>query len=210
VSDAPRVVVATGNPHKLTEIRAILDEHGVAVELVAMTELGLDSPPEDGDSFEANALIKARACALATGSVAIADDSGLAVDALDGAPGVYSARYAGPGADDEANNAKLLVEVADVPVDRRTARFVCAAAAVGPGDHELVLRGEMPGHLVDPPRGTNGFGYDPLFVADATSDGRTNGELTPAEKDAISHRGAAFRALAEHLPALLATDPDAG
>ena len=207
MSGAPRVVVATGNPHKLTEIRAILDEHGVAVELVAMSELGLDSPPEDGDSFEANALIKARACAQATGSIAIADDSGLAVDALDGAPGVYSARYAGPEADDEANNAKLLTEVADVPAERRTARFVCAAAAVGPGDHEIVLRGEMPGHLVDPPRGSNGFGYDPLFVADATPDGRTNGELTPAEKDAISHRGAAFRALAEHLPALLSDDP---
>ena len=207
MSSPPQVVVATGNPHKLTEIRAILDEHGVAVELVAMTELGLDSPPEDGDSFEANALIKARACARATGSIAIADDSGLAVDALDGAPGVYSARYAGPEADDDANNAKLLAEVADVPTERRTARFVCAAAAVGPGDHEIVLRGEMPGHLVDPPRGTHGFGYDPLFVADATTDGRTNGELTPAEKDAISHRGAAFRALAEHLPALLPDDP---
>ena len=206
MSGAPRVVVATANPHKLTEIRAILDEHGVAVALVAMTELGLDSPPEDGDTFEANALIKARACALATGSVAIADDSGLAVDALEGAPGVYSARYAGPEADDDANNAKLLAEVADVPPEQRTARFVCAAVAVGPDGHEIVVRGEMPGHLVDPPRGTNGFGYDPLFVADATSDGRTNGELTPEEKDAISHRGTAFRALAEHLPALLAAD----
>jgi len=207
VSSTPQVVVATGNPHKLTEIRAILDEHGVAVELVAMTELGLDSPPEDGDSFEANALIKARACALATGSVAIADDSGLAVDALDGAPGVHSARYAGLDADDRANNEKLLAEVADVPAERRTARFVCAAAAVAPNGHEIVLRGEMAGHLVDPPRGTNGFGYDPLFVADATTDGRTNGELTPGEKDAISHRGAAFRALAEQLPTLLSADP---
>ncbi len=207
MSGVPRVVVATANPHKLAEIRAILDEHGVAVELVAMTELGLDSPPEDGDSFEANALIKARACAAATGSVAIADDSGLAVDVLHGAPGVYSARYAGPEADDDANNAKLLAEVAEVPAERRTARFVCAAAAVAPGGHELVLRGEMTGHLVDRPRGTNGFGYDPLFVADATSDGRTNGELAPEEKDAISHRGAAFRAVAEHLPALLSEDP---
>ncbi len=210
MSGRSRVVVATANQHKLREIRAILDEHGVEVELVAMSELGLDSPPEDGDTFEANALIKARACAQATGSVAIADDSGLAVDVLDGAPGVYSARYAGPEADDEANNAKLLAEVADVPADRRRARFVCAAAAVAPGGHELVVRGEMPGHLVDRPRGTNGFGYDPLFVAEATTDGRTNGELSPSEKDAISHRGAAFRGLAEHLPALLAVDPDTG
>ena len=206
-SETPTVVVATANPHKLTEIRAILADAGLEVELVAMTDLDVPSPVEDGDTFEANALIKARACARATGLPAIADDSGLAVDALEGAPGVHSAYYAGTHGDDEANNAKLLTEVADVPAERRTARFVCAAAAVGPGDHEIVLRGEMPGHLVDPPRGSNGFGYDPLFVADATPDGRTNGELTPAEKDAISHRGAAFRALAEHLPALLSDDP---
>lgn len=205
MTDTPRVVVATANAHKLAEIRAILAGHGLDVELVAMTEFDLDSPDEDGETFEANALIKARACAAATGSIAIADDSGLAVDALDGAPGVYSARYAGPGADDAANNAKLLTEIAELPGAKRTARFVCAAAAVGPDGHEIVLRGEMPGRLVDTPRGEHGFGYDPLFVADATGDDRTNGELAPDDKDAISHRGAAFRALAEHLPALLRT-----
>lgn len=204
MSAVPRVVVATGNAHKLAEIRAILTAHGVDVELVPMTDLGVPSPPEDGDTFEANALIKARTCAAATGLVALADDSGLAVDALDGAPGVYSARYAGPEADDEANNAKLLAAVGDVPADERTARFVCAAAAVLPDGREVVVRGEMPGHVVDPPRGRHGFGYDPLFVADATSDDRTNGELTPPEKDAISHRGAAFRELADRLPSLLA------
>ena len=204
MSAVPRVVVATANVHKLAEIRAILAAHGVDVELVPMTELGVPSPPEDGDTFEANALLKARACTAATGLVALADDSGLAVDALDGAPGVYSARYAGLDADDAANNAKLLAAVADVPPGERTARFVCAAAAVVPDGREVVVRGEMPGHVVDPPRGRHGFGYDPLFVADATGDDRTNGELTPAEKDAISHRGAAFRALADRLPSLLA------
>ena len=202
-----RVVVATANRHKLTEIRAILAAAGLEVELVAMTELDVPSPVEDGETFEANALIKARACARATGLTAIADDSGLAVDALEGAPGVYSARYAGEDADDDANNAKLLSELAEVPDERRTARFVCAAAAVGPNGGEIVLRGVMPGRVVHEPRGDNGFGYDPLFVADETGDARTNGELTPEDKDAISHRGAAFRMLADHLPAVLA-DPN--
>lgn len=203
MSEATQVVVATANQHKLTEIRAILAAAGLEVELVSMTDLDVPSPVEDGDTFEANALIKARACARATGLPAIADDSGLAVDALEGAPGVYSARYAGEGADDDANNAKLLAELAGVPDERRTARFVCAAAAVGPNGGEVVLRGEMPGRIVHEARGTHGFGYDPLFVADDTGDERTNGELTPQDKDAISHRGAAFRMLADHLPAVL-------
>ena len=203
MSEATQVVVATANQHKLTEIRAILAAAGLEVELVSMTDLDVPSPVEDGDTFEANALIKARACARATGLPAIADDSGLAVDALESAPGVYSARYAGEGADDDANNAKLLAELAGVPDERRTARFVCAAAAVGPNGGEVVLRGEMPGRIVHEARGTHGFGYDPLFVADDTGDERTNGELTPQDKDAISHRGAAFRMLADHLPAVL-------
>jgi XTP/dITP diphosphohydrolase len=187
-----KVVVASSNPHKVAEIAAILGDIGV--ELVRMSELGVPEPVEDGDTFEANALIKARACARATGLPAIADDSGIAVDALGGRPGVHSARYAGEPTDDAANNALLLCELAEV-VPPWTARFVCAAAIVTPDGRERVVRGEMPGHLVDPPRGDRGFGYDPLFVADATADGRTNGELDPAEKDAISHRGAAFRAL---------------
>ena len=191
-----RIVVATGNRGKLVEIRAILAEAGHDVKLVAMTELGVESPVEDGDTFEANALIKARACAAATSLTAIADDSGLEVDALGGAPGIYSARYAGPDADDDANNAKLRAALTSHPGAARTARFVCAAATVTPEGAETVVRGEMPGRIVDSPRGTGGFGYDPLFVADATEDGRTNAELTPTEKDAISHRGAAFRALA--------------
>jgi XTP/dITP diphosphohydrolase len=188
-----RVVVATGNAHKLAEIGRILE--GLDVQLVAMTDLGVDSPPEDGDTFEANALLKARACAAATGLPAIADDSGLEVDALDGAPGVWSARYAGEPTDDAANNAKLVAELAGVPQAERTARFVCAAAIVTPDGRDEVVRGTMEGHIVDEARGEHGFGYDPHFVSDLAGDGRTNGELAPDEKDAISHRGAAFRAL---------------
>jgi XTP/dITP diphosphohydrolase len=208
VSTDPRVVVATANPHKLAEIHAILLAAGVELDLVPMSDLGVPSPVEDGETFEANALLKARACAVATGLPALADDSGLEVDALDGAPGVYSARYAGTDGDDAANNAKLLAAVADVPAEQRRARFVCVAAAVTPDGAEVVVRGEMPGRIVDELRGSHGFGYDPLFVADATGDGRTNGELPAEAKDAISHRGAAFRALAEELPGLL-DDADA-
>jgi XTP/dITP diphosphohydrolase len=197
-----RVVVATGNTHKLGEIRAILA--GLDVELVSMSGFDVDEPIEDGDTFEANALIKARACARATGHPALADDSGLEVDALGGAPGVYSARYAGEPSDDGANNAKLMVELSGIAPADRTARFVCAAAIALPDGREYVVRGTMEGHVVDDARGTHGFGYDPHFVSDAAGDGRTNGELTPDEKDAISHRGAAFRALRPHVERLLA------
>jgi XTP/dITP diphosphohydrolase len=198
-----RVVVATANAHKLAEIQAILCAGHLEVELVSMADYGVASPVEDGDTFEANALIKARACVAATGLPSLADDSGLEVDALGGAPGVYSARYAGEGASDADNNAKLLAELAEVPAERRTGRFVCAAAIVTADGREHLVRGTMDGVIVDAPRGTQGFGYDPLFLADATDDGRTNGELAPAEKDAISHRGAAFRALADDAAALL-------
>jgi XTP/dITP diphosphohydrolase len=196
-----RVVVATGNPHKLAEIGRILE--GLDVQLVAMTELGVESPVEDGDTFEANALLKARACVDATGLPAIADDSGLEVDALGGDPGVWSARYAGEPTDDRANNARLVAELADVPDERRTARFVCAAAIVHPDGREEVVRGTMEGRIVDTPRGQHGFGYDPHFVSDAAGDGRTNGQLRPDEKDALSHRGAAFRALRPHVEAFV-------
>jgi XTP/dITP diphosphohydrolase len=198
-----RVVVATGNAHKLMEIADILAASHLDVELVSMREYGVEEPVEDGDTFEANALIKARACAAATGLPALADDSGLEVDALGGAPGVYSARYAGEPTDDAANNAKLVAELADVPEGERTARFVCAAALALPDGREHVVRGTMEGHIVWPARGPNGFGYDPHFVAEVTDDGRTNGELTSAEKHAISHRGAAFRALADAVGELL-------
>lgn len=191
-----RLVVATGNAHKLDEIRAILSErHHLDVELVSMRDLDVPEPVEDGATFEANALIKARACVRATGLASLADDSGLEVDALGGAPGVHSARYAGEPSDDAANNAKLVAALADVPPERRTARFVCAAALVTPEGLEHVRFGTMSGRVIDTPRGEHGFGYDPYFVSDAAGGERTNAELTPAEKQAISHRGAAFRAL---------------
>lgn len=197
-----RIVVATGNRGKLAELARILD--GLPVELVPMDELGLDSPVEDGDTFEANALIKARAAAEATGLPALADDSGLEVDALGGAPGVRSARYAAdedPGAaGDDANNDRLVRELAGVPYGQRTARFVCAAALVAPDGRAWTERGTMEGRIIDTPRGENGFGYDPHFVADGET--RTNGELTAEEKDARSHRGAAFRAVRPHVEAL--------
>lgn len=201
-----RLVVATGNAHKVTEIASILAAAGLAeVRLVPMTDLGVPSPVEDGDTFAANALLKARACVAATGSASVADDSGLVVDALDGAPGVHSARYAGADASDADNNAKLVAALSDVPAGRRTARFVCAAVLVTPDGVEVVREGRMEGRIVAA-AGSSGFGYDPLFLADATPDGRTNGQLTREEKDAISHRGAAFGALADDLAAWLSSE----
>lgn len=196
-----KVVVATGSAPKLREIRAILAD--VPVTLVPMSDYGVPSPVEDGDSFEANALIKARACVAATGLPAIADDSGIEVDALRGAPGIHSARFAGQPTDDAANNAKLVAALRDVPEPARTARYVAVAALVTPDGREVCERGTMEGRIVLSPRGHGGFGYDPHFVADATPDGRTNAELSPMEKDAISHRGAAFRALRPHLERLV-------
>jgi XTP/dITP diphosphohydrolase len=169
--------------------------------------LGLEPPVEDGVTFEANALIKARAIARATGLPAVADDSGISVDVLGGAPGVFSARWSGRHGDDSANNALLLAQLADVPDEHRAARFVCAAALVVPGggpdgtDAETVLRGEMPGRLLRAEQGAGGFGYDPLFQPDGES--RSAGELSPEEKNAISHRGRAFRALAPAIAAAL-------
>jgi XTP/dITP diphosphohydrolase len=194
-----RIILASGNEKKRAEIEAILS--GLEVELVAMTDLGLIGPEEDGETFEANALLKARAVVHTTNEPAIADDSGLEVDALDGAPGVRSARYAGPDASDDENNRKLVAALREVPPEQRTARFVCAAALVVPGGGEWCVRGTMDGRIVDDPRGGHGFGYDPHFVGDGEE--RTNAQLTPEEKDARSHRGAAFRALRPHVEAWL-------
>lgn len=196
-----QLVVATGNAKKLVELERILA--GLDVELVPMTALGLDTPVEDGDTFEANAAIKARAACEATGLPALADDSGLEVDALGGAPGVHSARYAGVDDDgDLANNRKLVAAIHAVPEEQRTARFVCVAALAAPDGRLWTERGTMEGRIVDEPRGEAGFGYDPHFVS--TGETRTNAELTPAEKDARSHRGAAFRAIRRDVEALLA------
>lgn len=195
-----RFVLATGNRKKLVELERILE--GLDVELVAMGDLGLPSPPEDGDTFEDNALIKARAACSATGLPALADDSGLEVDALGGAPGVHSARYAGEETDDLANNERLITELGRIPEQDRTARFVCVAALVTPDGTERTERGVMTGRIIDEPRGTRGFGYDPHFVAEGET--RTNAELSPEEKDARSHRGQAFRAIRGHVENVLA------
>jgi XTP/dITP diphosphohydrolase len=153
--------------------------------------------PETGLTFEENALLKARDGVAATGLPTIADDSGIAVDVLNGMPGVFSARWAGRHGDDEANLRLVLGQTADVPDEHMGAEFVCAAALAIPGDREYVTHGRLSGKLIREPRGTNGFGYDPIFVAAGNT--RTNAELSSDEKDAISHRGQAMRALAEIL-----------
>lgn len=198
------MVLASHNVGKLRELQRILAAAvpGLAEEAV-VSSAGIDLPDvvEDQVTFEGNALLKARAAAAATGLPAVADDSGLAVDVLGGAPGILSARWSGRHGDDAANNALLLAQLADIPERHRGARFVCAAAWATPDGQEIVERGEMPGRLLTAPRGEGGFGYDPLFLPDGQS--RTSAELDPAEKDAISHRGRAFRALAARVAPLL-------
>lgn len=198
----PRVVLATRNPGKIDELRRILAEV-IDVELVGLADLpALPDVEETGATFADNALLKARDVAQRTGLPAIADDSGLCVDYLGGAPGVRSARWAGQPSDDARNLALVLEQTAGA-VDRG-AHFACAAAAVVPGRGERIAEGEMRGHLVGEPHGEGGFGYDPIFVADGYD--VTTAQLSPAEKDAISHRGKAFRALAPLLAELL-TEP---
>lgn len=199
-----RVVLATRNAHKVRELGAILADvlAELDVELV-----GMDAFPqvadvvETGVTFEENALLKARAVAEATGLPALADDSGLAVDVLGGAPGVFSARWSGRHGDDLANLELLLAQLADVPAQHRGAAFVCAAALALPNGRSRVRLGRFPGMLATAPRGSNGFGYDPVLIV--AGDTRTAAELEPAEKDAISHRGHAFRALRDDLRELL-------
>ncbi|MDR1767351.1 MAG: RdgB/HAM1 family non-canonical purine NTP pyrophosphatase [Propionibacteriaceae bacterium] len=203
----PRVVVlATHNAKKGVELQRIFDAAGLPVRVVGLDELAAyPEPAETERDFAGNALIKARAAAQATGQLAVADDSGIAVDLLNGMPGVRSARWAGIGKGDEANLRLLIDQLADTDYDQRTARFVCAMALVEPGGGEFVATGEMPGRLVLEPRGANGFGYDPIFVADEQPPGqpRTNAELSPEEKDAISHRAKAAGQVAARLRALL-------
>lgn len=190
------VVLATHNRHKVVELQRILD--GAPIKLISGLDLDVPDVEETGETFADNALLKARACVEATGLPSIADDSGLVVDALGGAPGVRSARYAGEGADDDANLRLVLDRVG--AATERAARFVCVAALVTPDGREVTEDGVMEGVLTDAPRGGGGFGYDPIFIA--TGEQRTNAELTPDQKDAISHRGAAFRAIRSHLVAL--------
>ena len=189
-----QLVLATGNAHKLREVRQIL---GDRFEILSQQEAGFDGEvDEDGATFEENALKKAQAVADALSLPALADDSGLEVDALSGAPGVHSARYCGVHGRDDLNNEKLLRELDGLPPERRTARYVCAMAMVRPGLPPVVTRGTMEGRIGSAYRGTGGFGYDPLFI---TAGGRTAAELTPEEKNAVSHRGQALRLLRQAL-----------
>jgi XTP/dITP diphosphohydrolase len=202
MSTGHRVVLATRNAGKLAELRRMVSVMAEArqIQILGLTDVAAyPEPAETERTFEGNALIKARASVAATGLPALADDSGLAIDVLNQMPGVRSARWAGPGASDEENNALLLRQLADVPVAERSARFVCAMALVLPNGTEHVRLGEMRGRLAVSPAGHNGFGYDPLFVAEGNT--MTNGELEPSVKDAISHRGRAMRAM---LPVLVA------
>jgi XTP/dITP diphosphohydrolase len=206
------MVLATNNAHKVAELTRILAATGAAkvADVVSLAAYP-DAPDvaETGCTFEENALLKARAIAAFAGLPAIADDSGLCVDALNGMPGVLSARWAGSHGDDPANLALVLAQLADVPAARRGARFVCAAALVVPDASaaaglprvERVVAGELVGTLATAPRGSHGFGYDPIFVPEGET--RTTAEMDPADKDAISHRGRAFRALATLIAELL-------
>ena len=197
-----RVVLATRNQHKVTELRRILDGAGLDVELVGTEEFpDLPDVAETGTTFAANALLKAKDVATRTGLIAIADDSGLSIDALNGMPGILSARWAGKHGDDRANLELVLAQLADVPPSRRSAAFHCAAAVATPQGDERVVEGTLEGTVIDEPRGGNGFGYDPIFSPRGYV--LTTAELTPAEKDAISHRGQAFRALVPVLRELL-------
>jgi XTP/dITP diphosphohydrolase len=198
-----KVVLATRNGGKLLELHRILDAAGLDIQLVGMDAFP-DVPDvvETGATFVDNALLKARAAYEATGLLAVADDSGLAVDALNGMPGVLSARWAGRHGDDKANLDLVLGQLTDVPDERRGAAFICAAAAVGPDGAEAVAEGLMEGVLIREPRGTNGFGYDPIFLPYGFE--VTTAQMSDADKDAISHRGKAFRAMAPLLAELLA------
>jgi XTP/dITP diphosphohydrolase len=190
----PRVVLATRNAHKVAELNRILADAGFGGELVGL-DVFPDAPEvaETGSTFADNALLKARAIAAYTGLPAVSDDSGLAVNALNGMPGILSARWSGQHGDDRANLELLLGQLADI--DRRDAAFVCVAALALPdGSREWTTTGVLPGRITRAPRGTNGFGYDPIFVPEGME--TTTAELAPRDKDAISHRGRAFRAIA--------------
>ena len=199
----PRLVLATGNQAKLAELTRILEAGHVDVELVSQASFP-DAPDvrETGATFADNALLKARAMATFTGLPAVADDSGLCVDALNGMPGVLSARWSGGHGDDEANLRLVLGQLADVPDERRGAHFACTAALVLPSGREHLTEGIVRGRLIHEPRGRNGFGYDPIFVPDSAE--LTTAEMSAPDKDRISHRGKALRAIAPVIAATVA------
>lgn len=199
-----RLLLASRNAKKLVELRRILaaTSAGERVELVGLDAVDeYAEVPESGLTFAENALIKAREGAQQTGLPTVADDSGLTVDALNGMPGVFSARWSGRHGDDEANLQLVLGQIADVPDEHRAGGFVCAAAMVWPDGREQVVEGRMLGRIIRAPRGENGFGYDPIFVPDGYQ--QTSAELSADAKDAISHRGKAFRGLADLIAAEL-------
>lgn len=202
----PRLVLASRNEHKVIELRRILAESGLAVELLGVDAFGSDpgvpDVAETGATFAENALLKAHAVAAATGLPAVADDSGLSVDALGGMPGVLSARWSGRHGDDLANLVLVLGQLEDVPDDRRGAAFHCAAALALPDGTERVGEGYWPGTLTRAPRGTNGFGYDPIFVPEGRT--QTSAEMTSDEKDQESHRARALRSLVPIVADLIA------
>ena len=192
------VALASRNPGKLREIRSILAEAGAPLRVVSADEFaGWIAPPEDAPDYEGNAVIKARSLAAFAGVPALADDSGIEVDALDGAPGPRSARFAGDDASDENNLRKLIEAIRSVPESERTARYRCVAALVTNDGSEVTAEGTVEGVLITEPRGTGGFGYDPIFVPIGSE--RTMAELDPDEKDRVSHRGKAFRGLVASL-----------
>jgi XTP/dITP diphosphohydrolase len=192
-----RVVLASGNAGKLRELGELLAPF--EFELVSQGSLGIETPPETGHTFAQNALLKARYAAAAASAPALADDSGIEVDALDGRPGIYSARFGGEGASDAENLSKLLEEMRDVPPPSRTARYQCVIAFVLAADdtQPILATGVWEGSLISAPRGLGGFGYDPIFVPHGLD--RTAAELDPREKNSLSHRGQALRALVEQL-----------
>lgn len=195
-----KIILATRNEGKIAELRRIL----VGFDIVGLAEFpAIGEVAETGLTFAENALLKAHAVAVQSGLPAVADDSGLCVDALNGMPGVFSARWSGAHGDDKANLDLLLAQVSDVPADRRSASFACAAALALPSGEERVVEGVLAGSLLYGPRGTNGFGYDPIFVPSGET--RTTAEMSPSEKDAISHRGRAFRALSPIVADLLSS-----
>jgi XTP/dITP diphosphohydrolase len=200
----PRLVLATANAHKLAELTRILRAERLDVDLVGLGAFdGAPDVAETGATFVANALLKARVIAEFTGLPSVADDSGLCCDALNGMPGVLSARWSGRHGNDEENLRLVLGQLSDVPDERRGAHFYCVAALVRPSGEESLSAGSLRGRLTREPRGSNGFGYDPIFMPDG--DQRTTAEMTAAEKDAISHRGQAFRGLAEAIAGLQRT-----
>ena len=189
-----KLLIASGNAKKVVELRRLVAQAGLSLDVLGLSDVpAYDEPAETGDTFEASALIKARAGVEVTGLPTLADDSGIEVDVLNKMPGVRSARWAGPGSSDADNLDLLLRQITDVEPARRRGRFVCAMALVRPDGTEEVLRRTMEGVVIDAPRGTNGFGYDPIFVTDGHS--VTNAELSADDKDAVSHRGQAVRAM---------------